>query len=137
MLGVPGFTEELGIVGEHCAEYINRVVHAWDDFADLTDSVLGTRSDPRKHRLVPPTVHGRVFIHRGWPDFSNESRTILFCALARDNFEPLLTVRRELLDKTTIVGRQKILQALAKKLKLKYLTIAHFEDWVAVRSETG
>ncbi|MCH7475363.1 MAG: dihydrofolate reductase family protein, partial [Gemmatimonadetes bacterium] len=68
-------------------------VHAWDDFAGLTDSVLGTRSDPRNHRLVPPTVHGRVYIHRGWPDFSNESRKILFCALARDNWDPLLTVR--------------------------------------------
>ena len=122
-------------MGEHCGAYINRQVQAYDDFRELTDSVLGSRSDPRKHRQTAPTIHGRVTINRHWPDFSGESRRMLFCALGRDITEPLETLRTELLEETMLVGRHEVLRALAKARKLKYLVIAHWQDWIAVRAE--
>lgn len=136
-LGVPGFIEDLGVAAENVAGQMNRYVDAYDSFADLHKSILGDRIALSPHKLTPPTVHGRVRLHDGWPDFKDEKRQMLFCCLARGKWKPLVTLRRELLQDTTLVGDHKVLRALAKFRKLKYMVIANFDEWVAVRASTG
>lgn len=136
-LGVPGWIEDLGVAAENVATVINRYVDAYDSFADLHHSILGDRAGPVPHKITPPTVHGRVRLHDGWPDWSEENRRLLFCCLARDYWEPLTQIRRDLLEETTLVGRHSVLRDLAKELKLKYLVIGSFEDMVAVRAASG
>lgn len=133
-LGVPGWVEELGIAGEHVGTYINRFVDAYDDFEDLSGSILGARAEPRTHRLTPPTVHGRVRLHSEWPDLSDEARRLLLVCIARDYWEPLKDVRAELFEEATLIGHHDVLRDIARAQKLKYLVIAHFMDWVAVRA---
>lgn len=134
-LGVPGFIEELGVAGDSVSRVLDRQIDAYDSFEDVTNSILGNRVGPVPYKLTPPSIHRRCTLHSGWPDFTESSRTLLFCCLAKGNWEPLKTARRELLDRTIFVGQHQVLRELAKHFKLHYLLIAHFADWIAVRAE--
>jgi len=134
-LGVPGWVEELRIAASVVSTVINRYVDAWDSFVELDDSILGDRAGPAPHRLTPPTIHGRVLVHGGaWPDLRDEIHPLNFVCLARDYWEPLKAIRRDLLNDTVLIGRHEILRDLAEERGLSYGVIAHFEDYFAVRA---
>lgn len=135
-LGAIGWVPELAIAGEYVARKLDRYVEAYDDYSRATDSILDgprARSAPT-HIQTPPTIHGRVQVHDGWPDLSLDTRPLLFCCLAADNESLLAWLPRRLFNDATLIGSHDTLAALAKARKLRYMPIVQWQDWFAVKA---
>lgn len=135
-LGAIGWIEELTIAGEWVAHTRDRYIEAYDDYSHATDSILdGPRVKSATRFLkVPPTVHGRVQLHDGWPDLSQDYRDIVFCCLAADTIEPLRSMPSRLFKDAALVGRYEQLQELAKVSKFRVLPVTQWEDWFLVKA---
>jgi len=134
-LGAIGWVKELKIAGEYAASKLDRYVEAFDDYSNATSgSILdGPRAKSAKHIQTPPTIHGRVLLHDGWPDLSQDSMTIMLCCLAADNIEPLMSMRSELLNKAVLIGRHENLLSLSRGAGIRMLPFVQWTDWFAVK----
>lgn len=135
-LGAIGWVAELAIAGEYVAQKLDRYVEAYDNYSKATGSILdGPRARAgATHFETPPTIHGRVRMHDGWPELGQDAGPLLFCCLAADNIEPLLELPRKRFNRAALIGKHDSLQALSKACKFGVLPIAQWEDWFLVKA---
>ena len=134
-LGAIGWVDELKIAGEYVAQKLDRYVEAYDNYSLAPSSILdGPRAPaPATHFETPPTIHGRVRMHDGWPDLAGDGGPLLFCCLAA-GIKPLLELPQRLFDGAALIGNYENLQALSQACKVRVLPIAHWEDWFVVKA---
>jgi len=136
-IGAHGWEKELALVAEHVAAVLGRHVDAYDTYSAITyDSLLDSARIATAVRIqTAPTIHPRVRVHDGIPDFSNEERTLIFACLGKGRWEWLRTLKPALFDRATLIGEHEDIRALAKAKKFRLRYLSRWQSMVAVVCE--